>query len=494
MSDNELSIEESRLPVATTTSGMVMGREKNGVLLFCGIPYAAAPVGDRRFKRPAAPESWSDVRDATRFSPAAPQLPTGGMTNRVPVPWDEDCLYLNVTTPALDDDKRAVLVWIHGGAYRTGQGAVPWYNGTSFALNGDIVTVSINYRLGALGFTDFSRFGDEYATSGINGTLDQIHALKWVQENIASFGGDPSRVTIAGESAGGFSVTTLLGCEQAQGLFHRAIPQSGAAHHTLSKEAGERVADLLIETLGVKSISDLHSVGVLDILKAQPQVDEKFRQTGLGRGVSAFYPVEMNAVLPEGLIPAIKRGVGADIPVLTGTNKDENTLFLAGRIEEAELRRQVKVYGGDALLNAYRAMLPGASSTELAVAIGTDFSFKIPAVRLAEMREKQGADTWLYQFDWESRLSNLKATHALEIPFAFNTLGAAGVKLFLGPGDLPQPVADEMHDIWTRFIQGEDPDWPRYDSERRSTWHFDNESKLVENGELDRLEAWQGIR
>ena len=167
-----MSTAEDRSLVVSTTGGLVMGRQKNGVLLFCGIPYAMPATGDERFKRAAPAAPWSDILDATRFGPAAPQIPSGGMTDRVPVRWDEDCLTVNVNTPAIDDRKRPVLVWIHGGAYRTGQGAVPWYNGTSFALNGDIVVVSINYRLGALGFTDLSRFGDEYATSGINGILD----------------------------------------------------------------------------------------------------------------------------------------------------------------------------------------------------------------------------------------------------------------------------------------------------------------------------------
>lgn len=485
---------EKTLPVAETTSGQVMGREKQGVLLFCGIPYAAAPTGELRFRRPQPVASWTDIRDATRFSRAAPQLPTGGLSNPVAVPWDEDCLYLNVTTPAIDDARRPVLVWIHGGAYRAGQAAVPWYNGTSFALNGDIVTVSINYRLGALGFTDLSRFGEPYATSGINGTLDQIAALRWVQENIAHFGGDPSRVTIAGESAGGFSVTTLLGCELAQGLFHRAVPQSGAAHHTLSPAAGAAVADLLMQELAAASVDDLQNAEVIDLLKAQPKVDEQFAGMSLASGVSAFYPVEGNEVLPHGLIPAIESGTGSGVPVLTGSNKDENTLFSIGTVDADRLRREAEKLGSADLVAAYRAMLPGASESDLAIAMGTDFSFKIPAIRLAEMRARHGADTWMYQFDWESRAPHLKATHAIEIPFAFNTLDAAGVDIFIGPGDPPQHVADEMHGTWTSFIRGEDPHWPQYEPKKRYTWHFDNQSSLVENGELTRLEAWNGLR
>ena len=489
-----MSIKEQQSPITSTQYGLILGREKNGVLLFNGIPYAEAPVGDRRFKRPVSPASWDDIRDATRFGPAAPQLPSGGMTDSVSVNWNEDCLFLNVCTPGVDQKKRPVLVWIHGGAYRSGQGAVPWYNGTSFALNGDIVVVSINYRLGALGFTDLSRFGDSYATSGINGICDQIRALKWVRDNISGFGGDPSKVTIAGESAGGFSVATLLGCEQAQGLFRRAIPQSGAAHHTLTEKVGRVVADLLMDELAVESIAELKEASVMDILKAQARADVRYNQMGIGNGVQAFYPVEQNEVLPIPLRESIRSGVGASVPVLTGTNKDENTLFVMEEISSERLRSQAETYGRESLVDAYMEMLPGATETELAIELGTDFTFKIPAVRHVEDRIAQGADTWMYQFDWESRNVRLKATHALEIPFVFNTLRSSGVDAFIGGGELPQAVSDEMHSVWTSFIQGDEPGWPKYDLEKRTVKHFDNNSSLVDNGELQRLKAWEGIR
>ena len=489
-----MSIKEQQSPITSTQYGLILGREKNGVLLFNGIPYAEAPVGDRRFKRPVSPASWDDIRDATRFGPAAPQLPSGGMTDSLSVNWNEDCLFLNVCTPGVDQKKRPVLVWIHGGAYRSGQGAVPWYNGTSFALNGDIVVVSINYRLGALGFTDLSRFGDSYATSGINGICDQIRALKWVRDNISGFGGDPSKVTIAGESAGGFSVATLLGCEQAQGLFRRAIPQSGAAHHTLTEKVGRVVADLLMDELAVESIAELKEASVMDILKAQARADVRYNQMGIGNGVQAFYPVEQNEVLPIPLRESIRSGMGASVPVLTGTNKDENTLFVMEKISSERLRSQAETYGSESLVDAYMEMLPGATETELAIELGTDFTFKIPAVRHVEDRIAQGADTWMYQFDWESRNVRLKATHALEIPFVFNTLRSSGVDAFIGGGELPQAVSDEMHSVWTSFIQGDEPGWPKYDLEKRTVKHFDNNSFLVDNGELQRLKAWEGVR
>ncbi|MGI9323327.1 MAG: carboxylesterase/lipase family protein, partial [Pseudomonadales bacterium] len=376
-----------------------------------------------------------------------------------------------------------------------GQGAVPWYNGASFAKS-DIVVVSINYRLGALGFTDLSRFGEDYATSGINGVLDQIAALEWVRDNIAGFGGDPQQVTIAGESAGGFSVATLLGSPRAQGLFQRAIPQSGAAHDTLTREVGARVADLLLEELQVDSMAALQAKSPLDILDAQNRADARYYKEGIGNGVMAFYPVEGdNEVLPEPLQTHLAAGVGADIPVLTGTNKDEATLFIMKKVSEESLLRQATGYGGgERLVNAYRQLYPDASTTDISIKLSTDFTFKIPALRLAELRASLGANTWLYQFDWESRAPHLKATHALEIPFTFNTLGSAGVDIFIGEGELPQALADEMHQVWTDFIRGDSPGWPAYELDKRAVKHFNTQSSLVEDGYADINAAWEGIR
>jgi para-nitrobenzyl esterase len=490
-----MTTQKSSSPIVQTASGALLGREKGGVFQFNGIPYAAAPTGPNRFKRAMPVEPWDDIRDATRFGPAAPQIPSGGMTDNVQVKWNEDCLFLNVCTPSIDQMKRPVLVWIHGGAYRTGQGAIPWYNGSSFAANGNIVVVSINYRLGALGFTDLSEFGEDFATSGINGTLDQITALEWVRDNIENFGGDPDQVTIAGESAGGFSVTTLLGSDRAQGLFQRAIPQSGAAHHTLTKTTGQHVTRLFMEELNVNNLQQIQSSSVLDILEAQQKASAAFEKTGLGKGVQAFYPVEGNEVIPESLLAAIQSGVGAGIPVLTGTNKDEASLFILQEVSPSQLNEQVKgLGGGTELIAAYKKIYPSATTTEIAIAISTDFTFKLPVIRLAEARQAAGAETHLYQFDWESRTGHLKATHALEIPFTFNTLDSAGVKLFIGDGPLPQALADDMHRIWTTFIKGQRLDWPGYDTARRATMHFDTSSHLVENGELDILDAWQTLR
>ncbi len=487
--------------IAETANGPVQGRVKDDVLLFAGIPYAEAPVGDLRFRAAQPHPGWSEVRQATRFSRAAPQIPSGGMTDNAPVNWDEDCLYLNITTPGIDGNKRPVFFWIHGGGYRTGQGAIPWYNGARFALNGDIVVVSINYRMGALGFTDLSRFGDEYATSGVNGTLDQIKALEWVRENIENFGGDPDQITIAGESAGGFSVGTILGSALAEGLFKRAIPQSGAAHHTLPAASAHKVTDLFLNELKITTIGELLDTSVEDILDAQVKIDQDVNRgiSGIDSSVSPFYPAEGNEVLPQSPLEAIRGGMGSAVDMLIGTNKDEGTLFVAGEMEEAKLLVAAESYGGgEALIDAYRKIYPNADATELSTHLSTDHVFRIPALRLAEARAVHDARTWMYLFAWESRIPHLKSTHALEIPFVFDNLDKAGVDAFIGPGDLPQNVAATMHKAWIDFICNGDPGWPRYLVDKtegnRINMRFDETSELVSDPDAGKREAWEGIR
>lgn len=483
--------------VAETRSGRIQGREKDGVLLFAGVPYAAPPTGSRRFRAAAPNEGWQGVRDARKFGPAAPQIASGGMTDPAPVRWDEDCLTLNVQTPALDYGARPVLVWIHGGGYRNGQGAVPWYNGARFAAGGGIVAVTVNYRLGALGFTDLSRFGAGFATSGVNGILDQITALEWVRDNIAGFGGDPAKVTIAGESAGGFSVATLLGSPRAAGLFRGVIAQSGAAHHVLPAEAGTVVADRFLEALGTDDVIGVEAADADAVLAAQTAVAGELEggpglASKLGVAVSAFYPVVGSEVLPRPPLDAIRDGLNDHIAVLAGSNRDETTLWGYGEVDEARLERTAAAYGGADLLDTYRRTRPGASADQLMIALTTDHMFRIPAIRLAEARAA-GGNTWLYQFNWRSRNGDLGATHALEIPFAFDNLHQPGVDAFIGEGPSPQHVADAVHGTWSRFIAEGDPGFPPY-SQARQTMVFDDEPALVADPDAEERAVWTGKR
>ncbi len=491
------------MSIVETTCGPIEGREKEGALLFAGVPYAAPPVGSRRFKAAQPVEPWREVRAAKRFGPAAPQTPSGGLTDSVAVRWDEDCLTLNVCTPAADDGKRPVLLWIHGGGYRTGQGAIPWYAGARFANQGNIVVVSINYRLGALGFTDLSHLGTEYASSGVNGLLDQIEALRWLQANIERFGGDPAKITIAGESAGAFAVSTLLASPEARGLFRAAIPQSGAAHHTLPKAAGELCAEKLMETLEARTPEALAAVSVEAILDAQDRISTEIGQDAgsmgvFGVAVAPFYPVEGNSVIPKNPLGAIADGVSSEIPVLTGSNHDETTLWGYGAVDGDALQRAAASYGADQVLDVYRQTRPGASVDELMIAMTTDHMFRIPAIRLVEARLQAdpASNNWMYQFRWKSRAfeGRLGATHSLEIPFAFDNLDKGGVDVFIGPGDKPQHIADLMHRSWTSFITDLDPGWGAYDLKERATMCFDDESTTVMDPDAAERRAWEGIR
>ena len=485
-----------------TRHGPVFARERETCWLFAGIPYAAPTSGERRFAAPVAPEPWREPRDATRFGDAAPQLPGEGLVAAAPKRMSEDCLRVNVSTPkdAPGAGRRyPVLVWIHGGAFRTGQGGIPWYDGARFAERG-IVTVSINYRLGALGFANLAHLGAGHG--GAVGILDQIAALEWVRDNIEAFGGDPARVTIAGESAGGMSVGILLGSPRAAGLFRGAIAQSGAAHHTLPAERSADHGRLFCELAGIDDLASARALPVEAVLGAQGRVEEKLAaDTGAGM---AFMPTVDGSVLERAPIEAIRAGASRDVRVMVGTNAHEVTLFGMTARDEAQLGRIAARHFEDAeaALAAYREDHPGASAHDLAVQIGTDHMFRIPSVRLAEAHAGAGGTPFKYLFSWKSRGfgGKLGATHALEIPFVFDNLDRAGVAAFLGKGPSPQPLADAMHAAWCAFIEAGDPrcdavpEWPHYDEAERWVMEFgDRVGPLRDPGGRSRA-AWAGLR
>ena len=503
-----------------TASGQLEGRERGGVLLFAGIPYAEPPLGEKRFLPPSPAPAWQGVRSARRFGLAAPQRPGVGLTAAA-LDWDEDCLTLNVCTPAVDDGARPVLVWIHGGAFRTGKGGIPWYDGTSFARLGDIVTVSINYRLGVLGYAHVGDVaGDAFGSSGLTGLLDQIAALKWVRDNIAAFGGDPSRVTIAGESAGAMSVGALLGCPAAEGLFHGAIAQSGAAHHTLTDAASREIGRDVAELLGAVDAAGLQNASVEQILDAQEQVQLRFAERNRGGSGAlsdmAFQPAVGCPTLPEAPIDAIRKGHSSRVPLLCGTNLDETTLWGYGKVDEDRLHRFAgRMFGdrADDAVATYRQERPSASPSSLVIAMTTDQIFRIPAIRLCEAHSEQGGDTqassagpltWSYLFTWPSSAyeGRLGATHALEVPFTFNTLRKPGVEAFLGKGgEDPQPLADAMHAAWISFVREGNPNsdtlghaWDAYDSEHRTTLELGRRIEPLKDPYPAERLLWDGIR
>ena len=254
--------------IAQTTAGQIEGTEENGLCVFRGIPFAAPPIGDLRFKAPRPVEPWNGGREARTFGPISLQAPNEMLDALLPPadppqPQSKDCLYLNVWTPGLDDASRPVMVWIHGGAFTIGSGSEEYYNGANLASRGDVVIVTINYRLGALGFLNLPALGETNF-----GMRDQVAALKWVQANIANFGGDPNNVTIFGESAGGMSVASLMASPEAAGLFQKAIPQSGAGHNALTAEETNATAYKFCEALGVDP-NDVDACGRRGIFTAR---------------------------------------------------------------------------------------------------------------------------------------------------------------------------------------------------------------------------------
>jgi para-nitrobenzyl esterase len=486
------------MTIVDTRQGTREGSELDGVLVFKGIPYAAPPVRERRFAPPAAAEPWDGVRAATSFGANSPQgaLNLEKFLGGAERPESEDCLYLNVWTPAADDARRPVMVWIHGGAFTSGSGGVPWYHGTRFAQRGTVV-VTINYRLGPFGFTHLGDLGGEaFAGSGNAGVLDQVAALEWVRDNIAGFGGDPANVTVFGESAGAMSIGTLLGLPAARGLFRRAILQSGASSTVRDAASATEIAERLLAHAGV-GVDDVRDVPTETLTAAATELSRAPARAGL----LPFEPVVDGVTLPRPPLDAVRDGSARDVALVIGTNLDEWNLFsvfdprMQGLDDDALINRLADVFGDvdrahDAL-GVYRRRLGGAPSAAVLSAVMSDAIFRIPAIRLAEAQLAAGGDAWMYLFTWATPAFGgaLGSCHALEIPFVFDGLGRGGVELLTG-GTEPQSLADEMHGRWTSFARTGDPGWPAYDTDRRPTMRFDVESSVVDDPYADERAVW----
>lgn len=489
-------------PVVATRQGRVRGKAEDGIVGFYGIPYAASPFGERRFRPPVPAPSWDGIRDAATYGPTAPQPQYEPPYDRIlanPLIPGEECLNLNVWTP--DPGARLpVMVWVHGGAFLYGSGAVPQYRGAAFARDG-VVAVTINYRLGAEGFLGLE---DGCPNAGL---LDQVAALEWVQDNIAAFGGDPSRVTVAGESAGAMSVATLMATPRAKGLFGAAIAQSGAGHHVLSSVTAGRVAGYLAQRLGVPAKRQaLAAVPVEDTLRAvRGLVQEAFLQRDPERwgeivlNQMVFEPVIDGEVLSQRPIDAVSSAVAAGVRLLVGTNADEERFFLVPQgaidaIDEPTLALTAAALGlGSEGIDRYRR--PDATTGDVFAAMLGDWFFRIPALRLAEAMVARGNAAHVYEFTWRSPLfgERLGSCHALEIPFVFDTLDAEGTELLTGPHP-PRDLADAMHRAWVAFVVEGDPGWPPYDLQRRAVMRFGERSRVEDDPGGDRRRLWEGIR
>ena len=498
-------------PLVKTVSGEVRGTVVDGVYSFLGIPFAAPVSGPNRLRPPQPVEPWSGVRDATTYGSTPPQV--APPTEKAGTDWDsgvsgEDYLNLNVWTPHPGQAHLPVMVWIQGGQFEFSTTAS--YDGSTFARDG-VVCVVINWRVGVDGFL--------YLDDGVAnlGLLDQVAALEWVRDNIEAFGGDPGNVTVFGESAGAMSIGLLLSMPRAEGLFRRAILQSGAAHHVSSPEIALRVGRYVAGKLGVPPARDaIAALPVQRLLEVQAQIDgELFAGSipeQLGREIvntMPWEPVIDGDVVPGVPIERIAAGTSADVDVLVGTNVDDWRIFMAfigdlERVTEEALAGSVEEHGHfavasyglpvDRALAAYRDRYPGLPPGELLSAVKTDWWVRIPALRLAEAHAPGLGATYMYEFAWA--VPGLGAVHALEVPFVFDQLHKDAPifqMLFMG-AEPPQEVADTMHTAWVSFAQRGDPGWARYDLVRRATMRFDVQSRVVEDPRSWERATWEGLR
>jgi len=494
-------------PCVETVQGTVEGTAQAGYQRFLGIPYAQPPVGRLRFRAPQAPSPHSGTLTANTFGPHAPQ-PFSTMEHFLgegaPIVTDEaECLRLNVWTPNCDEAQRPVMVWIHGGAFVSGTSATSWYDGERFAVDHDLVMVSFNYRLGVLGFTYLGdELGSDLAGSGSLGIQDAVAALRWVRDNIAHFGGDPSNVTIFGESAGAMSVGTLLAMPEAQGLFHKAILQSGAASSVTSTDAATRNTNELMAILDLDrvDIDALQELSVTTLLRAHQTLAAAHAREGL-----VSIPVVDGTVIDRSPLEAIEQGAASDIPLLIGTNRDEWRLFALFDEEfmatdEQRLEAALKTLLSEnaaAALATYSRRLGDASPALVLASALSDSVFRIPAIRLAEAQSRGGGSAWMYLFTWAipEAKNGLGSCHAVELPFVFNTLDKPAAELFVG-SDPPKQLARDVNATWAAFARYGNPghgafgEWPRYDPIDRKTMVIDLESRVQSDPLSEERSLW----
>lgn len=502
-------------PVVSTPLGKLEGAVAGGVATFRGVPYAAAPVGTRRFAPPAPHAGWTGTRDASRDGPAAPQLPSrlervmGGVT----FAQGEDCLFLTIAAPAPLDAaaKRPVMVWFHGGAWMSGAGSLSLYDGASLARSG-VVFVGVNYRLGVLGYLSVPEI--EGSGSGANfGLLDHVAALRWVRDNIGAFGGDPGNVTIFGQSAGGGSIACLMEMEEAAPLFRRAILQSAAIMPPTSAEGARATGDAVLKAAGLDRgrIAMLRDLPVDKILDAQ-----RGAIMTLGNPLDPTPPYRMvkdgKAVRydpPAG----IAAGISAGKEIMIGTTRDEVHAFFVNnealaKIDKpamaAALRGTSRISAPahtDAIVEAYARRLPGVSPQELFAAVRTDGIFRLPSLRFAEAQTRQRGTAYVYRFDWAPTPdAPYGAAHCIELPFMFDNFplwDAAPVPpTMLAGGDRAamQRLAASMRQAWVAFAATGNPNhaglpaWKPYSADARHSLVFDADTRAVTDLD-DEIEA-----
>lgn len=489
-------------PVVMTTSGPVAGLSLDGAQRFAGIPYGAPTSGANRFAAPRPPEPWTEVRDALEFGPAAPQVRPGF------APQGEDCLVLNVWTPAADDGgRRPVAVWLHGGGFLAGRGNEPTSDGTALARDQDLVVVSVNHRLGLLGFLDLESIaGESFEGSSAASMLDLVAALEWVRDNIAAFGGDPDSVTIFGHSGGGGKVATLMSMPRARGLFHRAAVFGGPPFGVKARSQSSESARLALELVGLDAASaeGIRDVPVERLVEVQAELGAGAEP---GEHGTRFSPIAGTPEIPVDMFTAFAAGVSAEIPLLIGTAVDEShaAAFAKPRyldptwdLTEDEILEAVRPGLSDPtqaeeLVARYRRIRPDSTLGRIFLDIASD-QFRIRSMRLAEARVAGGgADAWVYSID-VGHESMPGSYHGVEMPFVFGTLDA---QEHLEVTPERRRLAAEVGAAFAAFARSGvpgDPAWPRFDlAHRRQVVLSDDGIHPVEDYQDDVRAAWHGI-
>ena len=485
-------------PTVQTRHGPVRGFVDQDVRAFLGIPYGA-DTGPRRFAPPVPPAPWTTPFEATAYGPSAPQRAEAGVTS-------EDCLRLNVWTPARAEEPRPVVVYIHGGAYATGSGSSPLTDGARLARRQGLVVVTVNHRLNALGYGYLARLAAGQGIAGFEdsgnlGQLDLVLALEWVRDSIAAFGGDPARVTLVGQSGGGAKIATLMAMPQARGLFHRVMTMSGQQVTAAGPLNATRRAEVWLDALGLAP----HQIGQLRTLPAERLIEATRAEDPVLGGSLYFGPVLDDRVLTRHPFYPDAPALSADIPMIIGNTREETLAFLGNdpanrdltwdslpaRLTPAQLRIDV---APEQVIAFYRGLYPQISPDEVLIRATTAGRSWRAAVIEAEEGARQGSPARVYQLDWPARLANGRtgAFHTSDIPLVFDTLAAEGSGA-IGPG--AQGVADLMSGFVARYAASGDPngaglpDWTPYSLARRETLMIDWPPRM-ENDPRGAERAW----
>jgi len=501
--------------IIKTTSGKIEGYTEDGLSIFKGIPYAEPPIGDLRFRPPVKKGLWEGVLETTEYGPCAIQ----GFSRLDEYlgklePESEDCLTLNIWTPGTDDKKRPVMVFIHGGAFITGGGVDVMYDGSTLTKRGNVVLVTINYRLGALGFLYVPG-----QTANV-GLLDQILALEWVRDNIEEFGGDPGNITIFGESAGAYSVVTLPAMPAAKGLFHRVIAESSPF---IYPEVDKRSSRKFMKMLGVKSgkIEDMRDIPVEKIKETQNKI---YASDALK--ILVFRPLIDKDTLPIHPLKAFQNGSNSDLDFMIGTNLEEVKFYIYSIPQVADasdeegffypfhpyLKLMIGYLGlkgitpekGNEMVEIYKEATKGEEAVEhidILAALITDLEFRISTIRLLEAQQPHQPNTFNYLFTWQSpgMDGKLGACHGLELPFVFNTLTIKGLEEFVVENAETNALSEKMMDAWIAFAHSGNPnheglpEWPSYNAKNRATMFLGKECKIVKAAFDKERAAWDGI-